>query len=49
MKELLFGSIKSVSNIVDKAEASKHEAARLAHEISIMADWWKFSKAKQGV
>ena len=48
MKELLFGSIKSVSNIVDKVEASKHEAARLAHEISTTADRWNFSKAKQG-
>ena len=38
MKELLSGIIGPVTNIIDKVVLDKDEAARLAHEISIMAD-----------
>ena len=38
MKELLSGIIGPVTNIIDKVVLDKDEAARLAHEISTMAD-----------
>ena len=38
MKELLSGIIGPVTNIIDKVVPDKDEAARLAHEISTMAD-----------
>jgi hypothetical protein len=38
MKELLSSSIAPVTNIIDKVVLDKDEAARLAHEISTMAD-----------
>ena len=38
MKELLSGLIGSVTGIINKVVPDKDEAARLAHEISIMAD-----------
>ena len=38
MKELLSGIIAPVTNIIDKVVLDKAEAARLAHEISTMAD-----------
>ena len=38
MKELLSGSIAPVTNIIEKVLLDKDEAARLAHEISTMAD-----------
>ena len=38
MKELFSGIIGPVTNIIDKVVPDKDEAARLAHEISIMAD-----------
>ena len=38
MKELLSGIIAPVTNIIDKVVLDKDEAARLAHEISTMAD-----------
>ena len=38
MKELLSGIIGAVTNIIDKVVPDKDESARLAHEISTMAD-----------
>ena len=38
MKELLSGIIGPVTGIINKVVPDKDEAARLAHEISIMAD-----------
>ena len=38
MKELLSGIIGPVTKIIDKVVPDKDEAARLAHEISTMAD-----------
>jgi hypothetical protein len=38
MKELFSGIIGPVTNIIDKVVLDKDEAARLAHEISTMAD-----------
>ena len=38
MKELLSGSIAPVTNIIEKVLLDKDEPARLAHEISTMAD-----------
>ena len=38
MKELLSGIIGPVTIIIDKVVLDKDEAARLAHEISTMAD-----------
>jgi len=38
MKELLSGIIAPVTNFIDKVVLDKDEAARLAHEISTMAD-----------
>ena len=38
MKELLSGIIGPVTNIIEKVVADKDEAARIAHEISTMAD-----------
>ena len=38
MKELLSGLIGPVTSIVNKVVPDKDEAARLAHEISTMAD-----------
>jgi len=38
MKELLSGLIGPVTGIIDKVVPDKDEAARLAHEISTMAD-----------
>ena len=38
MKELLSGLIGPVTGIINKVVPDKDEAARLAHEISIMAD-----------
>ena len=38
MKELLSGIIGPVTNSIDKVVLDKDEAARLAHEISTMAD-----------
>ena len=38
MKELLSGLIGSVTGIINKVVPDKDEAARLAHEISTMAD-----------
>ena len=38
MKELLSGIIAPVTNIIDKVVLDKDEAARLAHEISAMAE-----------
>ena len=38
MKELLSGIIGQVTNITDKVVLDKDEAARLAHEISTMAE-----------
>ena len=38
MKELLSGLIGPVTGIINKVVPDKDEAARLAHEISTMAD-----------
>jgi len=38
MKKLLSGLISPVTGIINKVVPDKDEAARLAHEISIMAD-----------
>ena len=38
MKELLSGIIGPVANIIEKVVPDKDEAARIAHEISTMAD-----------
>ena len=38
MKELLSGIIGPVTNIIDKGVLNKDESARLAQEISTMAD-----------
>ena len=38
MQELLIGIVGPVTNIIDKVVLDKDEAARLAHEISTMAD-----------
>ena len=38
MKELLSGIIGPVTNIIEKVVPDKDEAARIAHEISTMAD-----------
>ena len=38
MKQLLSGIIGPVTIIIDKVVLDKDEAARLAHEISTMAD-----------
>jgi hypothetical protein len=38
MKKLLSGLIGPVTGIINKVVPDKDEAARLAHEISIMAD-----------
>ena len=38
MKELLSGLIGPVTSIINKVVPDKDEAARLAHEISTMAD-----------